>query len=230
MGDSLGRGNHERPVAHSAFTHLLRVSIRSGALQFSCSTTKRPAGVGLSTSPDGRICDKQLAIHTYGVGAVAPLQLSRCNGLGTSASAQQPLLSGPVAAAPCQQPPPPPPQPPPPPPPPQDEPPPQEEPPPHPPPPWCPPPEPQPAHQLPPEAVPEPPPLPPPEPLREARATRPITPAQITRKTTIPICLTLLSFPRSEAPAPSGARCAAPAPSGAVDRPRRRSSHSFVRG
>ncbi len=46
LGDSPGRGNHESPVVHSAFTHLRRVSIRSGAMQFSCSTTKRLAGVG----------------------------------------------------------------------------------------------------------------------------------------------------------------------------------------
>ncbi len=46
LGDSPGRGNHESPVIHSAFTHLRRVSIRSGAMQFSCSTTKRLAGVG----------------------------------------------------------------------------------------------------------------------------------------------------------------------------------------
>jgi len=50
VGDSPGRGNHESPVAHSAFTHLLRVSIRPGALQFNCSTTKRPAGVDAFTS------------------------------------------------------------------------------------------------------------------------------------------------------------------------------------
>lgn len=50
VGDSPGRGNHESPVVHSAFTHLRRVSIRSGAMQFSCSTTKRLAGVGVIAS------------------------------------------------------------------------------------------------------------------------------------------------------------------------------------
>lgn len=50
LGDSPGRGNHESPVVHSAFTHLRRVSIRSGAMQFSCSTTKRLAGVGVIAS------------------------------------------------------------------------------------------------------------------------------------------------------------------------------------